>query len=238
MDTFIGEIRESRGWLREEEFHHAVRVLRLRPGQEVRLVDGQGRAYRARLSRVDLRRAVAELELLEPLPANEPRQWVTLAVAVSRGDRMDFLVEKAVELGIGRLVPVVFRRSVRIQAGRWSRWQRIARSAVKQSGRARVPEVLPPRSLEDFLADLTGPGQRWVFHPEAPPWGEAPLPDARQPQVLVVGPEGGLVPEELDLLRHHGFQVRSLGARILRVETAALAGLVLLMDRLGELQRT
>ena len=236
MDTFFGTIQGQEALLESEEFHHAVRVLRLRPGQEIRVIDGAGRAFRARLLSVERRQERARLELLEPLPSGEPRHRVALATAVPRGERMDFLVEKAVELGVAEVVPLRFARSVRIQAGRRDRWHRIARSAVKQSGRARLPQIAAPQTLGEWLAELPESVEGWALHPGGENPQRAPaLPDPEVPRVLVVGPEGGLVPEEVEQLQARGFRVWSLGPRILRVETAALAGLALLMHQLGEL---
>ncbi len=235
MDTFLGQVEHSQARLEGEEFHHAIRVLRLKPGHQLRLVDGKGHAFRARLRRVDLRAEVAYLDLLEPLPSGEPHHRVVLATAVPRGERMDYLVEKAVELGVAEIWPVVFARSVRVQAGRVGRWQRIARSAVKQSRRARVPEIHAPVPLKAWLDLLPRNYEGRVLHPQGDGAPSAVEPDSAVPGVLVVGPEGGLVAEEVAMLKDRGFRVWSLGERILRVETAAVVGLALWMHALGEL---
>jgi 16S rRNA (uracil1498-N3)-methyltransferase len=229
-----GEVR-----LPEASRHHLLRVRRLRPGD--------------RLSGVTPDGLELELELLPPAGtgalvarvlgarrrAVEPGVAVTLALAVARGPRMDWVVEKAVEIGAAAILPLVAERSARgaeIGAGRLERWRRLARSAAAQSGRVAVPPVLPPRRLEEAVRAAEGPCLLAHPDPAAPPVAGALAAGARPARVLVaVGPEGGWTEAEVAAAEAAGARRVGLGPRVLRVETAALVLLTLVLQALGEL---
>jgi 16S rRNA (uracil1498-N3)-methyltransferase len=213
--------------LPEAAAHHLARVLRLGPGAEVRLFDGSGGEYAATLTAVDRRRVETRVGAFDPREAELPFR-VVLAQAISRGDRMDLTLQKAVELGVAAVVPLVSARAAPLPSGdrrerRLAHWRGIVAGACEQCGRNRLPEVEPPRPLTEWL-DRAPPGTRLVLDPEAGvPLRELPLPEA--PVTLLVGPEGGLADDELRRARQAGFVGVGLGSRVLRTETAALAAL-------------
>jgi len=165
-------------------------------------------------------------------PARESPLALVLAPALLKGTRMDLVVEKATELGVRRLAPVLTRHAVS-RTGHVERWRRIAVAAAKQSGRTRVPDVDAPLPLADVLA-APWPGLRLV------PWeGDvedrvSALPDRAADVVAVVGPEGGLAEDEMALARAHGFTPLTLGPRRLRAETAAIVIAALCQSRWGD----
>jgi len=212
--------------LPEAVAHHALRVLRLRPGEAIALFDGTGGEYPARLA-VEGKTARAALGEFDPREA-EPPTRITLVQGLPGGDKMDWIVEKAVELGAHRIVPVAARRSVLQLSGarldkRLDHWRRVARAACEQCGRNRLPQVDAPLSLADWLATAQGP--QLLCDPAA----EAGLPAAlaalapADGLTLLVGPEGGWSDEELESARRHGARPVRLGDRVLRTETAGLA---------------
>ena len=219
-----------------DEHRHVGRVLRGRVGDLVTLFDGTGGEVEGRVVRVDRDRI--ELELGARRVVAGPATPLTLLVAVPRGSRMDFLVQKTVELGVSRIVPVVAERSVarpEAEANRGARWEKIAREAARQCGRADVPAVAAPAPLAVALADAALPARRLaLFEGEKgrPLSGElaGAVPVAT---ALLVGPEGGFSAAEIAAARDAGFTPVGLGPRILRVETAAIAGLTLLAGAYG-----
>lgn len=222
-----------------EEHHHLVRVLRLRPGDPLSLFDGKGRGFSARLVSVDRRQALVRVTGEEA--AVESPLHLSLAMALAKGEKLDWVLQKGTELGVSAFHPIASRRSdVRVAAeraaDRVARWRRIALEACKQSGRTRLPAIHPPESLQQFVSrDLAG--RRVVFDPG----GTESLPRAgagerpAEPVVLAVGPEGGWAVEEVETLRRHGFAAVTLGPRTLRCETAALAAVALLQHLAGDL---
>lgn len=218
----------------DEARHHLLSVLRLAPGAEVEVFDGRGRVYEGRV-REDGDIALGASRELPPLPP------VTLAQALVRGEKLDLVVQKATELGVSRVVPVAMERSVvKLDARRGEeravRWRKIAAEAARQCGRADVPDVEPPRSLSGFLAQARARGEDVAALWEGP--GErlgSWLADHPGALALVVGPEGGIAPAELSLLRGAGAAPVSLGPRILRTETAGLAALAVVLHARGEL---
>jgi 16S rRNA (uracil1498-N3)-methyltransferase len=223
-----------------DEHHHLARVLRARPGDVITLFDGAGREVIARIVHIDRDRT--ELVPDPAAPADVVRAAgrvetpLTLLTAVPRGGRMDFLVQKCSELGVSRIVPVITARSVaRPEPGKQARWEKIAREAARQCGRADVPMVSPPLSLAAALGASDLPARRLVLSPEAGGRAlRALLPD-RAPTALLVGPEGGLATAEVEAARAAGFQAATLGSRILRVETAAIVAVALAEEAFGAL---
>ena len=207
-----------------------VQVLRLQPGDALTLFDGRGGQWQAQVLAMG-RKSVSARVLAHQALECELARPVTLAVGMPANERMDSLVEKATELGVAEIVPLVCERSVLRVAGdradrKAAHWQAIAVAACEQSGRNRVPRVQAPRLLKDWLA---GPqtGLRGVlcFAPQARPlqaWLGLAGPG---PVTWLSGPEGGLTDAETTLAQDRGFQPLTLGARVLRADTAPLAAL-------------
>jgi 16S rRNA (uracil1498-N3)-methyltransferase len=229
---FLGEPpREGRAVLTGPEAHHLAHVLRAKRGDAAVLFDGSGREYAARVVRVGRDRA--ELEIVsEAFVEREAPLAVTLGAALPKGDRQRWLVEKLVELGVARLVPLNTERGVaQPTAGALQRLRRAVIEASKQCGRNRLMEISPAIAWGAFVAEA-GAGQPesaanpvlWVAHPGGTPLREAARswPASRASAALAVGPEGGLAEEEIDAARRAGWQCVDLGPRILRIETAAL----------------
>ena len=208
-------------------FHHLFRVRRLRIGELIRVVDGGGRARAARVERVD--RASAILSLGESVPSNEPALEVSLLVAAPRPQRAGWLVEKATELGVISIRFITSSRTPRTYgASTVERLLRLARSAVEQSGRAVVPEVSAGHDVADIEQLIEQLDCCWVLDPGAGVTGLAPDGGATSAGVLV-GPEGGWSPKELEALVAAGCHRAGLGRRILRVETSAVVAAAALL---------
>ena len=234
---FAARIDEAAGkaYLEGEEHHHLARVARGRPGDEVWLMDGRGGRFLARVDRIGKDRT--ELLVLRPAGTGPRRTAITLGQALLNAKKMEFVIQKAAELGAAAVIPVVTARSWREKeerAGRrGERWSRIAREAAKQSGRGDVPEVAgAARRLADFVRDrgaarrlfLSEHGGRLLREILADPAGAPEPPDS---VVIMVGPEGGWTAAEEETLRGAGFEAVSLGEAVVRTETAALAATAL-----------
>lgn len=210
--------------LEGDSYHHLFRVRRLSAGDELRLVDGAGRARWGRVSEVTRQHAVVELGA--PAPDNEARHRVELLVGALRRERASWLVEKATELGVAAVRFVASERSPRTFGGAtFERLQRVARGAVEQCGRSRLPEVSGIHPWDDLEALVAAAGDAWLLDPAAPPG----LGRAGGASALLVGPEGGWSVDERAQLVDLGCRPAGLGQRVLRVETAAIAGLVRLL---------
>jgi len=215
-------------------------VLRKRSGDRVQVVDSGGAAYAATLA-VDGRAVAATLDERLDRGDVETALRVTLAQAVPKGQKMDFVVEKATELGAHAIVPVRSARVVGHETGaaKVERWRRIARSAAQQSGRVRVPEVTDVHDWDALLATFPGYDRVYVPWELAPPAPlrevfERDLPSASS-ALVVIGPEGGFAADEIERARNAGASAISLGRRILRTETAALVVLSAMLYARGDL---
>ena len=242
---FVAEtaVKEKRATVTGQELEHMRRVLRLRPGDRVTLFDNTGWEHEGIIRSYSSR--AAEIEITSSnRPERESKLEIILAQAVGKGEKMDFVVEKATELGVRTIVPFLSSHAVpRIDAKksvrRQERWQKIALGAAKQSGRTRIPEIL---ALSDFTSLVSkswpceqkllfGPGEsgetlRKVTDHQAHPGSV----------LLVIGPEGGFTQEELSQASQHGFRTVQLGRRILRTETAAVAALSIVQFLWGDMR--
>lgn len=217
---------------------HVARVLRLAAGAPLTLFNGDGLDYPSTIQAVGKREVIVRVEAATPLD-NESPLPLTLAQGVARGEKMDLIVQKATELGVTRIVPLLTERSeVKLDAARAEKrlahWQAVAASACEQSGRARLPEVLPAVALDAWLRQLPAEaGLRLALLPEGTQRANA-LRFPAQGGVLVVGPEGGLGTRDTAALAEAGFIGLRLGPRILRTETAGLAALAALQALHGD----
>ncbi len=229
--------------LSPEESRHLAQVLRMKAGDQAQLI-GDGQRWQAEV--VSALPEEAVLRATAPLPAAEPALRVTLCQGLPKGDKMERIIQKAVELGAVRIIPVAMQRSVvRLSAAdaakKRERWQRIAREACKQSGRSLEPEVSLPRTPRQLAAELGD------YDAVLVPWEEsddvsltafrAAHPDAGS-IALIIGPEGGMDITEVALFREVGAVPVTLGPRILRTETAGPAALSVLMALYGEMEAT
>ena len=217
---------------------HLLRVLRLGSGDACVLFNGNGRDYRARIAAAGKRQATVEIVDAREV-ANESPLRIVLLQALARGEKMDWIVQKATELGVAAIVPVVSERSeVRLDGERAGRrlahWRGVAIAACEQSGRARLPEVAAPCALAQALQALPASGCRLALDPEAEATVATLQPAARLPVVVGIGPEGGWSPGDLARLRGAGFTGLRLGPRVLRTETAGIAAIAALQARLGD----
>ena len=217
---------------------HALRALRLRQGERLVLFDGRGGEYLAQL--VDAREPEAEVQVIGHDPREAELPWpIVVAQGLSSGDRMDWTVEKSVELGAATIVPLAMARSVvRLSgdraASRRDHWQALAIAASEQCGRNRIARVEPVQSLTDFLRASDGDAMRVVLVPGGTSLNALPAPAPGRPVVLLTGPEGGFADDELAAASTSGFVAMSLGPRVLRTETAAAVAIAMLTAIWGD----
>ena len=224
------------------ELEHMRKVLRLGPGDRVTLFDDEGWEHEGVIrSYTDGR---GEIKILNSCrPERESAVRITLAQAVGKGDKLDWVVEKATELGVAVIAPFLCKRTVPKLDGaarekRASRWQRIALSAAKQSGRVRVPEILDVMDFSDLTRRPWPCDLKLIFWEKETARGLARLREEKarlDSLLLVIGPEGGFTPEEVAEAEQGGIQSVSMGRRILRTETAAVAALSLAQFLWGDL---
>jgi len=212
-----------------EEFHHSVRVVRVRTGEEVELFDRAGNAARGVVEQLERERAV--IVSGEALPSRESPLDMTLAMAVIQLEKFELVLQKATELGVRSFVPLVTER-VELRPERYAnkreRWERIVFEAVKQSGRTTIPRIEEP---QDFTDMLRCEGTKILFDADA----EAGAMERLAAVTLFIGPEGGWSEEELHEARSAGCVFQRLGPRRLRAETAAIAAAAVMASRYGDL---
>ncbi len=222
--------------LDERAFHHAARVLRAKIGDQVVLFNGEGGEYTAIIRHVDKIGMEVEVIAFMPRDVESPLE-IHLAQGVARGEKMDFIVQKAVELGVSKIIPLFTERcNVKLadeRAGkRLAHWRATIMGACEQSGRNRLPEIVEPVALKDWLPTVQT-DYRFVLSP----FVQDKLPPTLKPKasvVLLIGPEGGLSQAEVQMSQQAGFTPLNLGPRVLRTETASLAAISALQCRYGD----
>ena len=224
--------------LSAEAFGHVIRVLRLKAGDNIVLFNGDGHNYHAELTEVNKKQALALIQSAEFVDNESPLN-IHLGQGISRGDRMDFTLQKSVELGVSTITPLFTERcGVKLNAERLEKkrqqWQKIVVSACEQSGRAVVPEVRPAISLTEWLNQQTT-ALKINLHPRADS-SILGLDVTTQRVRLLIGPEGGLTSDEIEQASSADYTEVLLGPRVLRTETAALTAITALQCKFGDLQ--
>ena len=227
--------------LDSERFHYLIRVLRLRTGDELEVFDGQGRSFPARITEIKSESAILELGA----PSQDRRiRPISLVQGIPKAEKMDWILQKATELGAAAIVPALTKRTVvKVDEQRGfqkqRRWRRIAEEAARQCQRSDVPQVFPPKPLVDAL-QLLDPATRLLVLSEyettrtlSQAFRE--IGEGRAPLALMIGPEGGFERSEIDDLTRRGALSATLGRRILRAETAGVAALSILLHLDGAL---
>jgi len=219
--------------------YHVARVLRMRAGAPLVVFDGKGNDYQAEITQVDGDAVTVRLGTQTPSIGESPLR-ITLIQGISRGERMDWTLQKATELGVTGIAPVLTARSVvrlddKQGEKKQTHWQAIAIGACEQCGRSRIPAVSAPLQLRNYFTTVRKEGLRLVLSPAAPGSlaGLASLPSKVE---LLIGPEGGLDDDELLAAGNAGFMPVRLGPRVLRTETAAVVALTVLQALWGDLQ--
>ena len=218
---------------------HLVRVLRLQSGHPLRLFSGDGAEYSGELAGLGKRRVTAHVFEAMPHAERESPLRITLGQGIARGEKMDLILQKATELGVVGIVPLVtVRTEVKLDADRAQRrmahWRAVIASACEQSGRTCLPDIREPIRLADWAATLgDDAGLRLTLDPNANVAPRDISPDGRI--TLAIGPEGGLSEQDLAALKQSGFSGLRLGPRILRTETAGLAAVAALQAIHGDM---
>lgn len=224
--------------LSRETSHYLSRVLRLPVDANIIAFDGRGGEYSAKILQIEKHRSTIALERFSPDNRDSPLS-VHLAIAISRGERMDFVVQKATELGVSSITPLFSERcEVKLKADRQDKklhhWRKVAISACEQCGRNLLPIINPPATLADWITQ-SDQELKLVLHLAE---GQNVVDNADAPQsiALLIGPEGGLSEDEVTRAQNKGFKSMQLGPRVLRTETAPIAALSILQYQWGDLR--
>lgn len=229
----LGELQLS-----DDAAGHVGRVLRMTTEQDLILFDGSGAQFPAKITQVTKKNVT--VELIERVEHSiESSLDLHLGQVISRGDKMEFTIQKAVELGVNTITPLISERcGVKLNAERMAKklvqWQKIIIAACEQSGRNTIPEINPVIQLEDWCAQDDPDALKLNLHPRAK-YSINTLPENTRKIRLLIGPEGGLSEQEINMTRTYSFEETLLGPRVLRTETAGLAAMTALQVRFGDL---
>lgn len=242
---FTQDITEAGGCITGEDAKHIAKVLRMKVGDELTVCDTKGRDYDCMIEEIGAREV--RLKVLSVAPSqSEPDVRVHLYQAMPKADKMETIIQKAVELGAASITPVMTRRCVsrpdaKSMDKKLVRYNRIALEAAKQCGRGVVPPVLPLLELPQALEQMQRTGCSILFYENATAPAKQVIAKARESGkeleiAVLIGAEGGFDEDEVALAREHGCHILSLGKRILRCETAPLAALTILMYETGNME--
>ncbi len=227
---------DSQLLLEENASHHVLKVLRMQVGRQLILFNGRGGEYSAEITSINKRHAQLSIETFIDKNVQSPLK-THLAIGISRGERFDFVLQKATELGVREISPLFTERTeVKLTGDRLNKkylsWQKITIAACEQSGRCELPKVNRPTNISDFLAH-DYPGGKYVLHHRHA--SSMDTNHAETEVVLLVGPEGGLSEAEIKTAQENDYQALLLGPRVLRTETAPIVALTLFQHFWGDI---
>ena len=225
--------------LSAENHRHAIQVLRLSVGESLILFNGRGGEYHAKLTQAEKRKSQVLIESFDSV-SRESELSTSLLLATIKPDKMDFAIQKAVELGVTHIQPIYTKRSViKIKQNRLEKkmqhWQGVIIAACEQSGRTAIPEIKAPQNIEQYLQNADMQPHIAMFPGSHPTLNELESIDSSKGVALLIGPEGGFTDDEEQQIMAASIQPISFGSRILRAETAVVAGLTAFQQRWGDL---
>ena len=233
------ELLPSQGSIQldDDAAHHVGRVMRMQAGQELCLFDGSNAEFSATITEVSKKNVTVEIHSRQENDIESPLN-IHLGQVISRGDKMEFTIQKSVELGVNTITPLISERcGVKLNAERFEKklaqWQKIVISACEQCGRNTIPVIRPVMKLEDWCAEEDG-SLKLNLHPRAK-YSINTLPEPVEKVRLLIGPEGGLSAEEIQMTGQYHFDEVLLGPRVLRTETTAMTAITALQVRFGDL---
>ncbi len=237
---FVGRVEGQSAVIEGEDARHIALALRMKTGEMLTVCDSAGQDYQCVIRRIQPDRVELQVQAVEP-SAGEPGVWITLYQALPKGDKMETIIQKSVELGVGRIVPVLTRRCVsrpdpKALAKKLERWNRIALEAAKQCGRGRVPPVEGLVDFREAVQQMKAAPLGIFFYENAatplkPLLERSPLAET----AVLIGSEGGFEPSEAAYAQENGLHCCSLGSRILRCETAPLAAITAILYQAGDI---
>ena len=234
------QFKEETAWIKGQDARHILRVLRLKPGDTLTLTDGEGMDYDARICRAENRTLTLKITACHRSKTESPLR-LTVCCAMLKDKKMDRVIKHLIPLGIQQWVPFFCERAIptpdagRLQK-RMVRWQAIAAASLKQCGRSCLVTLPSPLPFHQVLESSHGCHHKIIFWEKATTrlTGLAPVPGENS-AIMLIGPEGGFTEKEIDMAREKGFQSFSIGPRILRAETAAIAATALVQHILGDI---
>jgi 16S rRNA (uracil1498-N3)-methyltransferase len=232
-----GNISENNIVLDAEQSRHLRNVLRLSVGENVLVFDGLGDEYLCRIERIENQGTVLNVVEKVAPKASESDLELILAVALLKGEKFELVIQKAVELGVAALMPLVAKRCesrLKDPSRKLDRWKKIVIESSKQTGRAKLMDIAAPANFASFVKNSSDPGGEKILFAESGGGNFDELPPAGK-IIAAIGPEGGWEESEIDLARAHEFKIITLGSRVLRAETASIAVATILQHRFGDL---
>ncbi len=222
--------------LDSEQSKHLRNVLRLQIGDEVQVFDGEGNEFLCLVQEFSSNKKHCLLKILEEIKPEAPESDLdlTLAVAIIKGDKYDLIIQKAVELGVTKLVPIITKRcevKMRPAEKKLERWRKIIVEASKQTGRAKLMEITEPFEFEEYIENAEGTK---ILFSERDGKSFSRIKSDKK-MTATIGPKGGWEDSELEFAKQNGFQIITFGGRILRVETAVISIAAILQHRFGDL---
>ncbi|MFC1569818.1 RsmE family RNA methyltransferase [bacterium] len=231
-------IKDDHLTLIDQEVHHLLRVKRHKKGDIIWAVDGNGSAYEVELINLSKSTALGHIIQIRR-KLGEPMAELTLAQAMIKGERFDWVIEKCVEIGVRRIIPLMSDKTIlKAGSGRLNRWKRIALGAMKQCGRSMLPEITEPKSIKQVSAMGADCQHRFIAYAGQDSQSihiEKPDNHLTPKAICMVGPEGGFTDFEIEMARENGYTPISLGNRRLRAETAGIVLSTIILSQWGEL---